>query len=122
MTTLASTLGSNATMAERVRYGEHVPAEDIADALDQLAALVAALDDANLTTDNPATLIDELDALQTASCVCNNEHHSDYDDLKEFFEACVFALNKNWPCAEAYDLDLRDVITTAIARGDVEEV
>ena len=116
-----STLGSNATLSERLRYGETISREELADALELFEATLAALDNINLTTDNPVMLADELEALQDDSCACNDEEHSDYSDLKEFFDDCVNALNAHWPAAEAYDLNLRAVITEAIARGDVEE-
>lgn len=116
-----STLGSNATLSERLRYGEAISREELADALELFEATLDALDNVNLTTDNPVALANELEALQDASCACNNEEHSDYSNLKEFFDDCVFALNSHWPAAEAYDLNLRAVITEAITRGDVKE-
>jgi len=116
-----STLGSNATLSERLRYGETISREELADALERFEATLAVLDNVNLTTDNPVVLSNELDALQDASCACNDEEHSDYSDLKEFFDDCVFALNSRWPAAEVHDLNLRAVITEAIARGDVKE-
>jgi len=116
-----STLGSNATLSERLRHGEAISREELADALELFEATLAALDNVNLTTDNPITLSNELEALQEASCACNDEEHSNYSDLKEFFDDCVFALNSHWPAAEAYDLNLRAVIIEAIARGDVED-
>ena len=116
-----TTLGSNATLSERLRYGEAIPCEELADALELFEATLAALDDASLTTDNPVVLANELEALQDASCACNDEEHSDYSDLKDFFNDCVDALNARWPAAEAYDLNLRSVITEAITRGDVEK-
>jgi hypothetical protein len=118
---MMTTLGSNATLSERLHYGEAISREQLADALELFEATLAALDGANLTTDNPVMLADELEALQEASCACNDEEHSDYSDLKEFFDECVDALNAHWPAAEAYDLNLRAVIIEAIARGDVEE-
>ena len=116
-----STLGSNATLSERLRYGEAIPREELADALELFEATLAALDNINLTTDNPVVLANELEALQDASCACNDEEHSDYSDLKEFFDDCVDALTAHWPAAEVYDLNLRSVITEAITRGDVKE-
>jgi hypothetical protein len=116
-----STLGSNATLSERLRYGETISHKELADALELFEATLATLNNINLTTDNPVVLANELEALQDASCACNDEEHSNYSDLNEFFDDCVFALNSNWPAAEAYDLNLRQVITEAIARGDVKE-
>jgi len=116
-----TTLGSNATLSERLRYGETISREELADALELFEATLAALDDANLTTDNTLMLSNELEALQNASCACNDEEHSNYSDLKEFFNDCVNALNAYWPAAEAYDPHLRAVITEAITRGDVKE-
>jgi len=116
-----STLGSNATLSERLRHGETISREELTDALDLFEATLAALDDADLTTDNTLMLSNELEALQDASCACNDEQHSNYSDLKEFFDDCVGALNAHWPAAEAYDPHLRSVITEAIARGDVKE-
>ena len=116
-----STFGSNATLSERLRYGEVISREQLADALELFEATLTALSDTNLTTDNPIVLSNELEALQDASCACNDEEHSDYSDLKEFFDDCVNALNSHWPAAEAYDLNLRAVITEAITRGDVKD-
>lgn len=116
-----NTLGSNATLSERIRYGDIISREELADVLELFEATLATLDNINLTTDNPVVLKNELEALQEASCACNDDGHSDYSDLKEFFNDCVFALNAHWSAAEAYDLNLRSVITEAIARGDVKD-
>ena len=61
------TLGSNATLSERLRSGELIPMDELADALELFEATMATLDAANLTTDDPVALERELDALEEAS-------------------------------------------------------
>lgn len=116
-----TTLGSNATLAERLHAGETIPVDVLIDALEGWEAIKATLDSHGLSTDDASRLDAELDELENAGERCNDSDHCDYDDLKEFFEDCVNSLNVRWPAAEAYDLNLRQVITEAITRGDTVE-
>lgn len=113
MTTYAN---SNLSLVERAKL---CPQSFISD---ELADLFAELNEyRKLAADNGCddardikVLIDDLEGDQA------NPDHADYDDLKSFFNDCVESLNSRWLCAEAYDLNLRQVICEAIAKGDTE--
>lgn len=113
-----NTIGCMSRIDEKFRYAPHMLTErEIYDALKELedwramATNVARCDDAAELKD----YIEELEGNQ------ENEDHANYDDLKSFFDDCVEALNARWPAAEPYDMNLRDVILSAISRGDVED-
>lgn len=108
-------LATNAPLSEIARYAT-VPRERLLDVAEQHDELLELLN--NYNCDDVAELTQLIDELQANQ---ENPDHGDYDDLKSFFDDCVESLNSRWPCAEAYDQNLRDVITSAIARGDVEE-
>jgi hypothetical protein len=109
MTTYAN---SNLNLSERATYAlSSFGAEELA----ELLAELDAYREINESPEELAAMIEELESNQA------NPDHADYDDLKEFFADCVSSLNKDWPCAEAYDQDLRQVICAAITKGDTEE-
>ena len=113
-----NTIGCTAKLDERFRYAPHTLTErEIYDALKELQAWRDMAWE-TLRDDDPecvAKAIEELEANQ------ENPDHANYDDLKSFFDDCVEALNKRWPAAEPWDMNLRDVIVSAISRGDVED-
>ena len=113
-----NTIGCQAPLDEKFRYAPHMLTErEICDALQELEAWRKMAADVG-RCDDAAELkgyIEELEGNQ------ENEDHANYDDLKSFFDDCVEALNKRWPCAEPYDMNLRDVILSAISRGDMED-
>lgn len=107
---------TNFSLVERVKgHGPAIDQDELIDLLGELDAWRSAVSDYHV--DGPeecAALVAELDANQ------ENPDHADYDDLKSFFDDCVNALEDEsgrWPCAEAYDLNLRQVICEAIHNG-----
>lgn len=110
-----NTIGCTASLSERFKYATVAP-EDVHEALEELEAwrdMGANFNGIAYTPEECTTYVEELEAIV--------EKPKDYDDLKSFFEDCVSALNGEWPAAEAYDQNLRQVIMDAITRGDVEE-
>lgn len=105
---------TNLTLIERAKYcPESFTSDELEDLLFELTewrdfAYTRAIE----SPKEAENLISELEENQA------NPDHADYDDLKEFFNDCVNSLNGNYPCAEAYDLTLRQVICDAISRGD----
>ena len=111
-----NTIGTTSTLAEQYRYAPQALTErEIYDALQELEDWRATAEE--FSCDNSEELGEYIYELREKQCT----NHDDYDDLKEFFQDCVSSLNANWPCPEPYDTNLRDVIMSAIARGDVEE-
>lgn len=107
---------TNFSLVERVRgNGPAISQDELLDLLAELDAWRGAASDYHVESpEECAALVAELDANQ------KNPDHADYDDLKEFFNDCVGALEDEsgrWPCAEAYDLNLRQVICEAIRNG-----
>ena len=115
---MLNTVGCTASLDEQFRYAPHTLTErEIYDALKELVAWREMAWD-TLKCEEPdevGTYIEELERNQ------ENPDHANYDDYKSFFDDCVEALNAHWPCAEPYDMNLRDVILSAISRGDVED-
>lgn len=97
-----------APLSERFRFGG-ASDDEIFDALAELEAWRDEF------YDTPKEIARRLEDLE------QNQRPLDYDDLKSFFEDCVEALNDHWPAAEAYDQNLRQVICSAIARGDIAD-
>ena len=105
-------LKTNFTLAERLEYDpDNVTREELIEALVDHEEW-ADLRDRRGSADEIEEYIDALEEKE--------EKPADYDDLKSFFNDCVDALNAHWPAAEAYDMNLRDVICDAITRGDTE--
>ncbi len=104
---------TNYTLPELAQYQpEALQDLDLPALLKELEAWRKLAEDKDVDSpDEAKALIESLEGNQ-----CNN--HEDYDDLKEFFEDCVGSLDKDWPCAEAYDQNLRQVIMAAISRGE----
>lgn len=112
-----NTIGCTASLDEKFRYAPHTLTErEIYDALKELedwramATEVGRCDDA----EELRSYVEELEGNQ------ENPDHASYDDLESFFDDCVEALNSRWPAAEPCDMNLRDVICSAITRGDAE--
>ena len=110
------TLSQEASLSERYNYAPHmVAAQEVLDALLELEAWRdAAYSGAEAVTE-PEELEKRIATLEEIT-PCP----TDYDDLKSFFEDCVESLGQRWACPEAYDMDLRRVVTQAITRGDEE--
>ncbi len=107
---------TNFSLVERVRgHGPAIGQDELLDLLTELDAWREAVSEYHVESpDECAALVAELDGNQS------NPDHADYDDLKEFFDDCVSALEDEsgrWPCAEAYDLNLRQVICDALRKG-----
>ena len=106
-------IGTNATLAERFDYDRvNLSDQEILEALFELERTQELLGDRTIDE-----LVEEFDKLEETQC----KNHEDYDELKSFFDDCVASLNSNWPAAEAYDQNLRQVICDAITKGDVEK-
>ena len=105
-------LKTNFTLAERLEYDpDNVTREELIEALQDYEGWEEVRD----LHGGPAEVQTYIDTLEE-----KEEKPADYDDLKSFFNDCVDALNAHWPAAEAYDMNLRDVICDAITRGDTE--
>ena len=103
--------------AEDFKYfRQTITDRDIYDALKDLEAWEAAACSGNESIETPEELIARISKLEAVA-----EKPKDYDHLKSFFDDCVEALNKRWPAAEPWDMNLRNVIVNAISRGDVED-
>lgn len=107
---------TNFSLVERVRgNGPAIGQDELLDLLAELEAWREAISGYHVESpEECAALVVELDGNQ------ENPDHADYDDLKEFFDDCVQTLEDErgrWPCARAYDLNLRQVICDAIQRG-----
>ena len=107
---------TNFSLVERVQgHGPAIGQDELLGLLAELDAWREAVSEYHVESPEECTaLVIELDGNQ------ENPDHADYDDLKEFFDDCVQALEDEsgrWPCAEAYDLNLRQVICDAIRRG-----
>jgi len=114
---------TNFSLVERAQgHGPWIERDELLDLLAELDAWRDTFAGARNTrqiecVDTPEELsayIEELESNQ------ENPDHADYDNLKEFFDDCVQALEDeggHWPCAEAYDLNLRQVICDAIRNG-----
>lgn len=107
---------TNFSLVERVKgNGPAIGQDELIDLLGELDTWRSAVSDYHVDSPEECRhLVVELDANQA------NPDHADYDDLKEFFDDCVSALEDEsgrWPCAEAYDLSLRQVICDAIRKG-----
>lgn len=114
---------ANFSLAERMQYNpESFSQDELIELMAELDAWRNIIHEINGNIDNPEDMNKYVQELEEQSCQCNNEEHGDYDDLKEFFLDCVQALNQHWPCPDAYDMNLREVITNAITKGDNEEV
>ena len=97
-----------APISERFRFGGASDDE----IFDALAELEAWRDEFYDSPEECARRIEDLE---------QNQRPLDYDDLNSFFEECVDALNAHWPAAEACDQNLRQVICSAITRGDIAD-
>ena len=112
-----NTIGCTAKLDERFRYAPHTLTErEIHDALKELEDWRATAE--MYRCDDSEELGAYIDSLESNQ---ENPDHANYDDLKSFFDDCVEALNKRWPAAEPWDMNLRDVILSAISRGDVDD-
>ena len=113
-----NTIGFTATIAERFQYAPHTLTEtEIHDALKELEDWRAAAEE--WRCDDAEELAAYVDSLESNQ---ENPDHAQFDDYKSFFDDCVEALNKHWSAAEPWDMNLRDVILSAITRGDVYDV
>jgi hypothetical protein len=106
----------NLNIFERAKYG-YVPPDEILDALAELTAWREMAENISLDYESPEDFGRYVSDLEEAVGGCNNEDHAHFDDYKEFFDECVYALPKGWPCAEPWDLDLRSAITEAISQS-----
>lgn len=108
---------TNLTLAERAKYAfDSFTSEELELLMLELEGFRSlASDNGCDDEDELESVIKELESNQA------NPDHADYDDLNEFFWDCVNSLNRTWHCAEAYDIDLRNAICDAIARGSVEK-
>ena len=113
---------TNHSLSERAKYNpQSFSQEELIDLMVELDAWRNIINDIGGDLDTPEEMSQYINELEDQSCQCNNEEHSDYDDLKEFFSDCVNSLNAHWPCPEAYDMNLREVITQAIIKGEEQE-
>ena len=114
---------TNYSLAERVKYNpQSFSKDELIDLMTELEAWRSIINDINGDLDTPEEMNAYIQVLEEQAWQCNNEEHSDYDDLKEFFYDCVNSLNAHWPCPETYDMNLREVICNAITKGDTEGV
>jgi hypothetical protein len=106
---------------EIARYQPELITPDLL--IDLMAELQAWRDigEQSNSAETPEEALWYIQDLEEKAGQCNNEHHSNFDDYKSFFDDCVGSLNKHWPCAEPWDTNLTQVICDAITRGDVEE-
>lgn len=109
----------NLNIFERAKYG-HASPDEILDALAELIAWREMAENVSLDYDSPEDIGQYVSDLEEQAGGCNNEDHAQFDDYKEFFDDCIYALPKDWPCAEPWDLNLRAVITEAIEKGAAE--
>jgi len=125
MTEQLSTIGkgnnimTNLNIYERLNYGQPVSHDELLEALAELIAWreMAEASSAPGFYESPEDFGRYVSGLEEQACECNNEEHANFDDYKEFFDDCVYALPKHWPCAEPWDMDLRSVITEIIEKS-----
>ena len=102
-------------------FPEKINRDQLVDLMTELTAWrAAAAGMGNCALDTPEELTDYVDAIEVDAAGCNLADHSDYEDLKEFFNDTVDAMceiSGAWPGAEAYDLNLRAAVIDCIEKG-----
>ena len=110
---------TNLNIYERANYG-HASREEILDALAELVAWREMAQNVSLDISSPEEFERYVSDLEEQAGECNNEEHARFDDYKEFFDECVYALPKYWPCADPWDLNLRNAICEIISNSGDE--
>jgi hypothetical protein len=108
----------NLTLQETARYFPNMLDPDIvADAMAELEAWRDVASDSDCY--DPEELAGHIESLEESQA---NPDNADRDDLKEFFDDIVSAWEDSlasgcWPCAEAYDSNLRQAIIGDMQTG-----
>jgi hypothetical protein len=111
----------NLNIYERLNYGQPVSQDEMLEALAELIAWREMVQNVSRDIDTPEDFGRYVSDLEDQAGGCNNEDHARFDDYKEFFDDCIYALPKDWPCAEPWDMNLRSVITEAIENGSSDD-
>lgn len=112
----------NSDLEELAKYspGKITP-EILVDLMAELNAWRRIGDACNCSViETPEDMENYIEGLEEQAGQCNLADHADYDDLKEYFDDTVRAMTDiggSWPCAAAYDQNLRAAVIECIERG-----
>lgn len=111
----------NKSLEETARYSpEKFDYETLVGLMAELDAwrdMAAAVDG---YAETPEEIAAAIAGLEETAGGCNNADHSEFPDLKEYFEDTVNAMceiSGAWPCVSAYDQNLRSAVIECIERG-----
>ena len=111
----------NKSLSEIAQYSpEKLTRDNIADLLAELDAWRAMAAAVDRYAETPEEIAEYIAGLEETAGGCNNADHSEFPDLKEYFEDTVNAMceiSGAWPCASAYDQNLRSAVIECIERG-----
>lgn len=109
------------SLEEIAQYSpEKLTRDNIADLLAELDAWRAMAAAVDRYAETPEEIAEYIAGLEETAGGCNNADHSEFPDLKEYFEDTVNAMceiSGAWPCASAYDQNLRSAVIECIERG-----
>ncbi len=112
----------NKSLEETARYTpEKIDHETLVGLMAELDAWREMVRTCNVRhTETPEEMTEYIESLEEMGGQCNLADHSDYADLKEYFEDTVRAMcdiSGSWGRAEAYDQNLRNAVIECIERG-----